>query len=234
MSWAWPTTPKSTTPNKNDSWIKIWIVGHFYCKIFFFLCVVRWHWLFFLPPLYTDLFAVLLFESLCAEFVLFLLFLADTPSDLWAASCCCRCFRADLLTCVSVHRGMSAVCVYTIEDIDRVFMNSPLEASSSDFDRPRKVQCMSWLSVSELSQLMCNQNQNTMLFFLQCVEDSTKTDPRTIRMIDHFSDMKDWIEPVHKSGPLLLNHHIYSHIYADGSQSMQNSDHTVLFLALSE
>ncbi|KAG7242599.1 hypothetical protein INR49_020312 [Caranx melampygus] len=101
--------------------------------------------------------------------------------------------------------GMSAVCVYTIGDIDHIFMTSPFEGSSSadTVNRPRK-----------------------------CIEDSTKTDPKTILMIEDSSDMKDWIQPVHKSGPLLLNHHIYTHIYADGSQSKQNGHHTVLFLSL--
>ncbi|XP_023285409.1 semaphorin-7A-like [Seriola lalandi dorsalis] len=99
--------------------------------------------------------------------------------------------------------GMSAVCVYTIQDIDNIFMTSPFKVSSQakQRDRPR-----------------------------ECVSDSRTIYPDTMRMIEETSDMDQCIEPLNKSGPILLNHHIYTHIYADSSQHKQN--HTVLFLSL--
>ncbi len=82
-------------------------------------------------------------------------------------------------------------------------------------------------------QSVCNQNQKICLFS-QCVSDSTKIPLETLRMIENTSEMEQWVQPMDNSGPLLFNHHIYTHIYVDSSQQKRNNLHPVLFLALSE
>ncbi|XP_060924180.1 semaphorin-7A-like [Limanda limanda] len=100
---------------------------------------------------------------------------------------------------------MTAVCVYTIEDFDNIFATSAFKGQSkaSNKDRSR-----------------------------MCVEDSTTLSAETLKMIAATSEMEDWVKPVNKSGPLLSNHHNYTHIYADSSQHKRNDSHTVLFLTL--
>ncbi|XP_039992333.1 semaphorin-7A-like [Xiphias gladius] len=100
--------------------------------------------------------------------------------------------------------GMSAVCVYTIEDIDHIFSTSPFKGSST-----------------------ANHKKRSRM----CVSDSTKIPPETLRMIEKTSEMEQWVQPVNKSGPLLFNHHNYTHIYVHTSQDKRNHPFTVLFLS---
>uniref|UniRef100_A0A8D3CD99 Sema domain-containing protein n=1 Tax=Scophthalmus maximus TaxID=52904 RepID=A0A8D3CD99_SCOMX len=97
--------------------------------------------------------------------------------------------------------GMSAVCVYTIHDIDDIFTTSPFKGVNPK-DKPRR-----------------------------CVKDSTKISPEILRN-EKTSEMQHWVQPVNKSGPLLFNHHNYTHIYADGSLNKRADPLTVLFLSL--
>ncbi|KAM7423688.1 hypothetical protein PAMA_000174 [Pampus argenteus] len=97
--------------------------------------------------------------------------------------------------------GISAVCVYTIQDIDNVFRKSPFKGVSNN--RPR-----------------------------ECVADSTKISLEVLRMIMMTSEMELSVRPVKNSGPLLITHHSYTHIYADSSQHKRTSRHPVLFLSL--
>ncbi|CAN9506810.1 unnamed protein product [Ophioblennius macclurei] len=101
--------------------------------------------------------------------------------------------------------GMSAVCVYTIRDINSVFMNSMFRGQTSEnpLNRPRR-----------------------------CVEDSTKFPSETLSLIDKTSEMKDWVQPVDQSEPFLFSHHNYTHICVDSVKQMVNSSRTVVFLSL--
>ncbi|TDH17352.1 hypothetical protein EPR50_G00007660 [Perca flavescens] len=96
--------------------------------------------------------------------------------------------------------GMSAVCVYTIQDIENIFTTSTFKGKDNQPGRPR-----------------------------QCVADSTKIPLDALKMIIENSEMEEWVRPVNNSGPLLFNHHSYTHIYVDSSQ---NNHPTVLFLSL--
>ncbi|XP_031704119.1 semaphorin-7A [Anarrhichthys ocellatus] len=99
--------------------------------------------------------------------------------------------------------GMSAVCVYTIQDIEHVFTTSTFKGADGQSSRPR-----------------------------ECVADSTKIQQDILRMIETNSEMEQWVRPVNSSGPLLSNHHTYTHIHVHGSQDNSDSHHTVLFLSL--
>lgn len=83
-----------------------------------------------------------------------------------------------------------------------------------------------------MSQFGMQQNQNIPLS-LQCVADSTRIPLDTLKKIEKTSEMEQWVRPVDNSGPILFNHHSYTHIYVDSSQHKRNS-HPVLFLSLSE
>ncbi|XP_008275861.1 semaphorin-7A [Stegastes partitus] len=99
--------------------------------------------------------------------------------------------------------GMSAVCVYKVQDIDNVFTTSLFKGFTPDNQivRPR-----------------------------ECVQDSTKISSDILRNIEKTSEMKEWVQPEGASGPILFNHHNYTHIHIDRSQHMRNN--TVLFLSL--
>lgn len=78
---------------------------------------------------------------------------------------------------------MSAVCVYTIQDIDNIFKTSPFRNSHNQPDRLRI-----------------------------CVADSTKLSPEILRQIEATSEMEQWVQPVTRT-PLLISDHHYTHIY---------------------
>ncbi|XP_070822197.1 semaphorin-7A [Chaetodon trifascialis] len=96
--------------------------------------------------------------------------------------------------------GMSAVCVYTIQDIDHVFQTSPFKGG--------------------------DQRRTRM-----CVRDSTQISLEDLGTIKKTSEMEQLVWPVNRSGPILFNHHIYTHIYVDSSHHKRNN-HPVLFLSL--
>ncbi|XP_026233577.1 semaphorin-7A-like [Anabas testudineus] len=102
--------------------------------------------------------------------------------------------------------GTSAVCVYTMGDINKIFETSLFKDCSTHEQKKR---------------------------LRTCVEDSRKIVPETLRIIEKTPEMVDWVRPADNSGPLLFNHHNYTHIYIDSSQNQTNRDHTVLFLSLS-
>ncbi|XP_061621456.1 semaphorin-7A [Phyllopteryx taeniolatus] len=95
--------------------------------------------------------------------------------------------------------NMSAVCVYSMQDIHDVFSNSLFKGSENQHGRPRG-----------------------------CVSDSTRLPLAVLRMTQINSEMEQWVRPVTKSGPLLISHHVYTHIHADAALT---KEHTLLFLS---
>ncbi|XP_029987109.1 semaphorin-7A [Sphaeramia orbicularis] len=73
--------------------------------------------------------------------------------------------------------GISAVCVYNMQDIDQTFRTSPFKGSDRQHQRPRT-----------------------------CVSDSTKIPLEILRLIKTTSEMEDWVQPVDSSGPLHHNY----------------------------
>ncbi|XP_073320562.1 semaphorin-7A-like [Pagrus major] len=97
--------------------------------------------------------------------------------------------------------SMSAVCVYSMEDIDLIFQTSPFKGEEKNR-------------------------------FRACVQDSTKIPLEILKLIKPTTEMQEWVRPVKHSGPLLLSHHHYTHIYVDGSPNKGSNNHPVLFLSL--
>ncbi|XP_077477575.1 semaphorin-7A-like isoform X1 [Stigmatopora argus] len=84
--------------------------------------------------------------------------------------------------------NMSAVCVYSIKDIQDVFTNSSFRGSDPQGGRPR-----------------------------ECVPDSRVLPLAVLRMIEKNSEMEQWVKPVNNSGPLLVSHHPYTRVRADAA-----------------
>ncbi|XP_029001092.1 semaphorin-7A isoform X2 [Betta splendens] len=97
--------------------------------------------------------------------------------------------------------GMSAVCVYTMRDINNTFATSPFKDNKESKKRPR-----------------------------ECVKDSKAISSDMLGIIKLTSEVKDWVRPENNTAPLLSNHHNYTHIYVDSSHQQRNDEHTVLFL----
>ncbi|XP_057690486.1 semaphorin-7A-like isoform X1 [Corythoichthys intestinalis] len=95
--------------------------------------------------------------------------------------------------------NMSAVCMYSMKDIHDIFMNSTFKGSDHQRGRPRV-----------------------------CVPDSTRLSLEVLRMTQINSEMEQWVKPVKNSEPLLVRHHVYTHIRADASFT---KEHTLLFLS---
>lgn len=98
--------------------------------------------------------------------------------------------------------GGSAVCVYTIQDIHEVFTRSPFKGESAG-SRPR-----------------------------ECSTDSTKISLEVLKVIEENSEMEEWVQPVGKSGPILVSHHKYTQINIDSLQNRGTDHRPVLFLTL--
>uniref|UniRef100_A0A1A7XE62 Semaphorin 7A, GPI membrane anchor (John Milton Hagen blood group) n=2 Tax=Iconisemion striatum TaxID=60296 RepID=A0A1A7XE62_9TELE len=108
--------------------------------------------------------------------------------------------------------GMSAVCVYSVQDLRDFFMSSAFKDPAADdkqrdLDKKRK----------------------------QCVRQSDKQDIDVLNRIESgSSEMREWMQPANGSGPILFKHHNYTHIYIDASPSRGNGHHAVMFLSLSD
>ncbi|KAF3686895.1 Semaphorin-7A Semaphorin-K1 [Channa argus] len=100
--------------------------------------------------------------------------------------------------------GMSAVCEYTLQDIDYIFRKSPFKDESAG---------------------------NTNIRPRECVADSKSLSLEILKMVEKTSEMDHWVKPFNNSGPLLFNHHHYTYIYVDSSKDKKNDDHIVLFLS---
>ncbi|KAF7651638.1 hypothetical protein LDENG_00108100 [Lucifuga dentata] len=100
--------------------------------------------------------------------------------------------------------GMTAVCTYTIEEIEAIFKTSRFKEESRDSSKRGRV----------------------------CVADSTKVPLEVLKMVAENSEMEEWVkQPLSNSAPLLVSHHHYTHICVDSFQ-FKNYQRTVFFLSL--
>ncbi|KAK5873541.1 hypothetical protein PBY51_018576 [Eleginops maclovinus] len=99
--------------------------------------------------------------------------------------------------------GMSAVCVYTMRDIEHIFTTSTFKGKDPQNGRLRT-----------------------------CDQDSTKIHMDVLKKIKENSEMEDWVRPIYNTGPILSNHHNYTHIYVDPAQNNGGDPHTMLYLSL--
>ncbi|XP_036391475.1 semaphorin-7A-like [Megalops cyprinoides] len=101
--------------------------------------------------------------------------------------------------------GMSAVCIYTMGDIDDVFTKSSIKGNTKPVRNSHPI---------------------------KCVEDSRKLPPEVLRQRKDYQETKDWVRPVNGSDPFMVSHHHYRHIRADRVSGKGLRQHTVLLLSL--
>ncbi|KAI1889503.1 hypothetical protein AGOR_G00163550 [Albula goreensis] len=102
--------------------------------------------------------------------------------------------------------GMTAVCVYTMGDIDHVFQTSPFKGFSGSVPQPRPG---------------------------KCVSDSTKLPNDVLKHMMDYPDMENWVLPIDASGPLMVSHSHYRRIQVDSVMgSGSHKKFNVLLLSL--
>ncbi|KAJ8406583.1 hypothetical protein AAFF_G00301570 [Aldrovandia affinis] len=102
--------------------------------------------------------------------------------------------------------GMTAICIYTMGDIDHVFKNSDFEGFTGAVPNPRPGE--------------------------QCVKDSTKLPQKVLSHVKEYPNMRDWVWPVGRGGPLMVSHHDYKGIRADRVRGPGHKHYNVLLLSL--
>ncbi|KAM4602771.1 semaphorin-4D [Polymixia lowei] len=99
--------------------------------------------------------------------------------------------------------GRSAVCVYTIQDIDRVFTTSSFMGKSGDIPSPRPG--------------TCNGDSDTL-------------SRDVLSIVKDHPEMTDGVNSLQPT--IFTSRHHYTHIRLNSFQNKKNSNHTVLFLSL--
>ncbi|XP_048829009.1 semaphorin-7A-like isoform X2 [Brienomyrus brachyistius] len=102
--------------------------------------------------------------------------------------------------------GTTAVCVFTMGDIDYVFTNSPFKGYTDTVPHPRPG---------------------------TCVVDSTKLPLDVLRLVKDHPEMKDWVRPVNNSDPIVVSHHHqYKDIRVDRVNTSLGASYHVILLTL--
>ncbi|XP_048113591.1 semaphorin-7A [Alosa alosa] len=98
----------------------------------------------------------------------------------------------------------TAVCIYSMEDIDRVFENSSFKGYNDPVPNPRPG---------------------------ACVRNSKNLPIATITVIKEHSEMTDWIHPIHRHAPFYVSSNNYTKIAVDRVEAANNNTYNVLLLA---
>ncbi|MBN3308930.1 SEM7A protein, partial [Amia calva] len=101
----------------------------------------------------------------------------------------------------------TAVCIYSMEDIDRVFTTSKIKGYSGTIPTPRPG---------------------------TCVRDSTTLSKEVLDIIKDNPEMEDWVKPIDKTAPFMVSHKHYRKIQVDRVMGQNNTSHTVLLLSAGE
>nr|XP_015198946.1 PREDICTED: semaphorin-7A-like [Lepisosteus oculatus] len=101
----------------------------------------------------------------------------------------------------------TAVCIYMMDEIDRVFTQSNIKGRTQSLPNPRPG---------------------------TCVSDSTKLNMDVLNIIKDNPEMEDWVKPIDQSAPFMVSHRHYRQIQVDVVKRRANSSHTVLLMSLGE
>uniref|UniRef100_W5NDE2 Sema domain-containing protein n=1 Tax=Lepisosteus oculatus TaxID=7918 RepID=W5NDE2_LEPOC len=101
----------------------------------------------------------------------------------------------------------TAVCIYMMDEIDRVFTQSNIKGRTQSLPNPRPG---------------------------TCVSDSTKLNMDVLNIIKDNPEMEDWVKPIDQSAPFMVSHRHYRQIQVDVVKRRANSSHTVLLMSLAE
>ncbi|KAL4613220.1 semaphorin-7A-like isoform X1 [Arapaima gigas] len=103
--------------------------------------------------------------------------------------------------------NMSAICVYTMGDIDKIFTNSAFKGHSEQIPTPRPG---------------------------MCVNNSKTLPDKVLNMAKEQLQMERWVQPVSDKGMMIFSHQQYTHIRVDQVKGSGPGEHTVLLLALED
>ncbi|KAG7468250.1 hypothetical protein MATL_G00140920 [Megalops atlanticus] len=98
----------------------------------------------------------------------------------------------------------TAICTYTMGQIDRIFENSSFKGFNDEIPNPRPG---------------------------MCVPDSRSLPQSTVKVIQNHPEMSDWIHPNHRHAPLYISTVNYTRIVVDRVLAADGRPHNVLFLA---
>ncbi|XP_067292221.1 semaphorin-7A isoform X2 [Pseudorasbora parva] len=98
----------------------------------------------------------------------------------------------------------TAVCIYSLKDLDYVFESSSFKGYTEDIPSPRPG--------------MCVNNSNSIPI-------------PTLRIIKEYPEMKDWIHPIQKDTPFFTSNKNFTKIAVDRVQATDERMHNVLLLA---
>ncbi|XP_069046881.1 semaphorin-7A-like [Lepisosteus oculatus] len=99
----------------------------------------------------------------------------------------------------------TAVCIYMMDEIDRVFTQSNIKGRTQSLPNPRPG---------------------------TCVSDSTKLNMDVLNIIKDNPEMEDWVKPIDQTAPFMVSHRHYRQIQVDVVKRHANSSHTVLLMSL--
>ncbi|KAL4658783.1 semaphorin-7A-like isoform X1 [Arapaima gigas] len=101
--------------------------------------------------------------------------------------------------------GMTAVCIFTMGNIDLVFSSSRFKGHTGAFSSIRPG---------------------------MCTEDSRHLPYSILKLMSDYPEMQDWVKPVNSSHPLLVSYQDYRHIRVDQVITWQGELYHVLLLTL--
>ncbi|XP_030621841.1 semaphorin-7A [Chanos chanos] len=97
----------------------------------------------------------------------------------------------------------TAVCIYSLGDLDKVFENSSFKGYNHEIPHPRPG---------------------------TCVENSKALPISTISIIRDHPEMTDWIQPIHKETPFYTSNNNYTRIVVDRVQTADKHMYNVIYL----
>ncbi|XP_051979364.1 semaphorin-7A-like [Xyrauchen texanus] len=98
----------------------------------------------------------------------------------------------------------TAVCIYSLAELDAVFENSTFRGYDNTIPSPRPG---------------------------TCVKNSQSIPSATLNIVRNYPEMKGWIHPIHKDMPFFTSNNNYTKIVVDRVQASDESMHNVLLLA---
>ncbi|MGH0161873.1 UNVERIFIED_CONTAM: hypothetical protein FKN15_041706 [Acipenser sinensis] len=108
------------------------------------------------------------------------------------------------LICSSCSRNSTAVCIYSMDDIDRVFQESDFKGFSGNVPHPRPG---------------------------TCVPDSRSLPDETINVVRTHPEMEKWVYPLHNEAAILISNRNYTKILVDQVKGAHKNTHNVMALA---
>lgn len=98
----------------------------------------------------------------------------------------------------------TAVCIYSLAELDGIFENSSFKGYNEEIPNPRPG---------------------------TCVEDSRSLPTPSINVIKHHPEMTDWVHPIQKHTPFFMSNNNYTRIVVDRVQAADEQMYNVLLLS---